>query len=104
MSINKLFRYREKLDLAFTLEFAEDTTGSVEQLLNIYNARPVGIDKAGMETPKRRALQLALSPKTKPTILLSLMRIFTYEHRKSMDERRHEHRQKMDEDKSNYRA
>ena len=100
ISINKLFRYREKLDLALHLEISQDTTDAVEQLLNIYNGQPADIDQAGLETLKRRALQLAVSPKTKPSMLLNLMRIFTYAHRKSMDE----HRKKMDGEKSAHRA
>src|ERR1051325_9536657 len=100
ISSNKLFRYREKLDLALHLEISQDTTDAVEQLLNLYNGQPADIDQAGMETLKRRALQLAVSPKTKPSMLLNLMRIFTYEHRQSMDE----HRKKMDEEKSAHRA
>src|SRR5262245_21899143 len=50
ISTNKLFRYREKLDLARLLEISEDTTEAVEQLLNIYNGQPADIDEAGMET------------------------------------------------------
>jgi hypothetical protein len=99
ISINKLFRYFQKVELADQLEIAEDSVEAVEQLLKIYNSQPVDIDKAGLETIKRRALQLAVSPSTKPSLLLSLMRIFTWEHRKSMDE----HRKQMDREKSAHR-
>jgi hypothetical protein len=86
ISINKLFRYFQKVQFADQVEIAEDSNEAVEQLLNLYNGQPVDLDKAGLETIKRRALQLAVSPSTKPSMLLNLMRIFTWEHRKSMDE------------------
>jgi hypothetical protein len=106
VSINKLFRYFQKVQLADQLEIAEDSTEAVEQLLNLYNGRPVDLDKVGLETIKRRALQLAVSPSTKPSLLLNLMRIFTWEHRKSMDEDRksmNAHRKQMDAEKSAHR-
>jgi hypothetical protein len=88
ISINKLFRYYQKLQFADQLEIAEDSSEAVEQLLNIYNGQSVDLDKAGLETIKRRALALAVSPSTKPSLLLNLVRIFTWEHRKSMDDLR----------------
>src|SRR5262245_27069759 len=106
ISINKLFRYYKKLELAEQLEISEDSNESVQQLLNLYNGQPVDIDKAGLETLTRRALELAVSPKTKPSMLLNLMRIFTWEHRKSMDEDRkamNAHRKQMDLDKAAHR-
>jgi hypothetical protein len=99
ISINKLFRYYQKLELAEALDLAENATEGVQQLLNFYNAQAVDLDKAGLQTIKQRALQLACSPSTKPTLLLQLMRIFTWEHRKSMDD----HRKQMDLDKAAHR-
>jgi hypothetical protein len=96
ISINKLFRYYHKLALARLLEIPGTPAEAASQLQKLYNGEPVQIDQAGLEAIQRRALELAISPSTSPSLLLNLMRIFTWEHRKSMDE----HRRKIDADKS----
>src|SRR5215218_5719587 len=99
ISINKLFRYYHKLALARLLEISGTPAEAASQLQKLYNGEPVQLDQAGLEAIQRRALELAISPSTSPSLLLNLMRVFTWEHRKSMDE----HRQKLDADKSAHR-
>lgn len=84
ISTNRLQRYREKIDLAAALEIAgEDTIPAVDQLNNLLAGRESNIAAAGMLLIQQRALALAASPKTSPTLLKDLFRIFTYEDRKS---------------------
>jgi hypothetical protein len=99
ISINKLFRYYQKLALARLLEIPGTSAEAAGQLQKLYNGEPVQLDQAGLEAIQRRALELAISPSTSPSLLLNLMRVFTWEHRKSMDE----HRQKIDTEKSAHR-
>jgi hypothetical protein len=99
ISINKLFRYYHKLVLARLLEIAGTPAEAASQLQKLYNGGPVQLDQAGLEAIQRRALELAISPSTSASLLLNLMRVFTWEHRKSMDQ----HRQKMDTDNSAHR-
>jgi hypothetical protein len=100
ISINKLFRYYHKLALARLLEIPGTPAEAAGQLQKLYNGEPVQIDQAGLEAIQRRALELAISPSTSPSLLLNLMRVFTWEHRKSIDE----HRRKIDTDKSAHRS
>jgi hypothetical protein len=99
ISINKLFRYYHKLALARLLEIPGTPAEGASQLQKLYNGEPVQLDEAGLEAIQRRALELAISPSTSPSLLLNLMRVFTWEHRKSMDE----HRKKIDAEKSAHR-
>ena len=102
ISINKLFRYREKLDFAECLQISQHTDEDLQQLIHVcqgQSGQSIDLDQAGLQTIKRRALALACSPSTKPSRLLKLMRIFTWEHRKSMDD----HRKQMDAQKATHR-
>jgi hypothetical protein len=99
ISINKLFRYYHKLALARLLEIPGSPAEAASQLQKLYNGEPVQLDQAGLEAIQRRALELAISPSTSASLLLNLMRVFTWEHRKSMDE----HRRKIDAEKSAHR-
>lgn len=84
ISTNRLQRYREKLDLAAALEIADqDTLPAVDQLNDILAGRDTNIPAAGIHLIQQRALALAASPKTSPTLLKDLFRIFTYEDRRS---------------------
>lgn len=84
ISTNRLQRYREKIDLAAALEIAdEDTLPAVDQLTNILAGRETNIPAAGIHLIQQRALALAASPKTSPTLLKDLFRILTYEDRKN---------------------
>src|SRR6476659_325506 len=50
ISINKLFRYFQKVELADQLEMADDTTEAVAQLLSVYNGQSTDLTQAGLET------------------------------------------------------
>jgi len=83
ISTNRLQRYRETLDLAAALEIAdEDTLTAVDQLNALLAARETNFPAAGIHLIQQRALALSASPKTSPTLLKDLFRIFTYEDRK----------------------
>jgi hypothetical protein len=99
ISINKLFRYYHKLALARLLEIPGTPAEAASQLQKLYNGEPIQLDQAGLEAVQRRALELAISPSASASLLLNLMRVFTWEHRKSTDE----HRRKIDADKSAHR-
>src|SRR6185503_8202038 len=73
ISTNRLQRYREKIDLAAALEIAdEDTLPAVDQLNNLLAGREINIPAAGLHLIHQRALALAASPKTSPTLLKDL--------------------------------
>lgn len=107
ISTSRLRRYREKIDLAEALEIlAKDTVPAVDRLNDLLAGREVDIDPAGMLVIKDRALRLAASPKTSPTLLKDLFRIFAYEdrrkdnaHRREMAERREATRKEAVDDR-----
>jgi hypothetical protein len=82
LSSSTLHRYRTQLDLADQLHLGTDTASVIEQLRDLYAARETDLDAAGLQVIKQRALALASAPKTSPTLLKDLHRIFTYEDRK----------------------
>jgi hypothetical protein len=82
LSASTLHRYRAQLHLADQLQLGADTASAVDQLRDLYAARETNLDAAGLQVIKQRALALASAPKTSPTLLKDLHRIFTYEDRK----------------------
>lgn len=107
ISISRLHRYREKIDLAAALEIASEDTGpAVDQLNNLLTGRETNIAAAGLLLIQQRALALAAAPKTSPTLLKDLFRIFTYEdrkkdnaHRRQIAEQREATRQQTADDR-----
>jgi hypothetical protein len=88
ISLNRLYRYRSRLDLATQLEIADDNAPAIENLLALLAGKPVDIDAAGLHVIKQRALALASRPDAAPSVLMNLFRIFTWEHRKNVTEHR----------------
>src|SRR5688500_7354635 len=82
ISSSTLHRYRAQLDLADQLLLGTDAQSAVDQLRALYAGRETNLDAAGLQVIKQRALALASAPKTSPTLLKDLHRIFTYEDRK----------------------
>ena len=67
ISINKLFRYYQKLALVRLLEIPGTPAEAASQLQKLYNGEPFQLDQAGLEAIQRRALELAISPSTSPS-------------------------------------
>ena len=88
ISLNRLYRYRSRLDLAEQLQITSDNSPAIENLLALLAGRSVDIDAAGLHAIKQRALSLASRPDTAPSVLMNLFRIFTWEHRKTVDQHR----------------
>jgi hypothetical protein len=88
ISLNRLYRYRSRLDLAEQLHITNDNAPAIENLLGLLAGRSVDIDAAGLALVKQRALALAARPDTAPSLLMNLLRIFTWEHRKTLNEHR----------------
>ena len=82
LSSTTLHRYRAQLDLADQLQLGTDTASALDQLRDLYAGRQTDLDAAGLQVIKQRALALASAPKSSPTLLKDLHRIFTYEDRK----------------------
>jgi hypothetical protein len=88
ISLNRLYRYRSRLDLAEQLQIADSNTPAIENLLGLLAGKSVDLDPAGLAVIKQRALALAARPDTAPSVLMNLFRIFTWEHRKTVNEHR----------------
>src|SRR4051812_20369085 len=89
LSTNKLFRYLRKIDCAEELSsLDEDVTVSVNDYVNLLNGKPVPFSAAGMQVVLKRAFELACPPSTPPSLLKDLFRMFTYEDRQSLGERK----------------
>src|SRR5687767_6794099 len=99
LSSSTLHRYRAQLDLADQLQLGTDTASAVDQLRDLDAGRETNLDAAGLQVIKQRALALASAPKTSPTLLKDLHRIFTYEDRKQEKQQTLAHRQDIDSQK-----
>ena len=99
LSSSTLHRYRAQLDLADQLHLGTDTASAVAQLRDLYAGRETNLDPAGLQVIKQRALALAAAPKTSPSLLKDLHRIFTYEDRKQEKQQTLAHRQDIDSQK-----
>jgi hypothetical protein len=88
ISLNRLYRYRSRLDLATQLEIAHDNAPAIENLLALLAGKPVDIDAAGLQIIKQRALALASRPDAAASTLMNIFRVFTWEHRKTVTEHR----------------
>lgn len=105
LSINKLFRYLHRLNAAEEFSSVdEELTVSVNDYVNLLNGKPVPFSAAGKQVIQKRAFELACAPNTSPSLLKDLFRIFTYEDRHSLAERKFqlaERIQKFREDQAN---
>ena len=88
ISHHRLYRYRDRLDLADQLQIAEDNAPAIQNLLSMLAGKHVDLDKAGIHIIKQRAVTLAASPNSSPSLLKDLFRIFTYKDRLSIQQRR----------------
>ena len=89
LSTNKLFRYLRKLECAEELSSVDDdVTVSVNDYLDLLNGKPVPFSAAGIQVVLKRAFELACSPSTSASLLKDLFRMFTYEDRQSLNERK----------------
>src|SRR5688500_865181 len=83
-----LYRYRSRLHLADQLQVSEDNAPAIQNLLGLLAGKPVDLDKAGIHIIKQRAVGLAADPNSSPSLLKDLFRIFTYNDRLSLQQRR----------------
>src|SRR5437868_132504 len=68
LSINRLFRYLQKLNAAEELSSVDDDlTVTVNDYLNLLNGQPVPFSAAGINVIQKRAFELACSPSTSPS-------------------------------------
>ena len=88
ISHHRLYRYRDRLDLADQLQIAEDNAPAIQNLLSMLAGKHVDLDRAGIHIIKQRAVTLAASPNSSPSLLKDLFRIFTYKDRLSIQQRR----------------
>ena len=88
ISHHRLYRYRDRLDLADQLQIAEDNAPAIQNLLSMLAGKHVDLDKAGIHIIKQRAVSLAANPNSSPSLLKDLFRIFTYKDRLSIQQRR----------------
>jgi hypothetical protein len=83
-----LYRYRSRLHLADQLQVSEDNAPAIQNLLGLLAGKPVDLDKAGIHIIKQRAVGLAANPDSSPSLLKDLFRIFTYNDRLGLQQRR----------------
>ncbi|MGZ8900261.1 MAG: hypothetical protein ACXW3Z_09215 [Limisphaerales bacterium] len=88
ISHHRLYRYRERLDLADQLQIAEDNAPAIQNLLSMLAGKHVDLDRAGIHIIKQRAVTLAASPDSSASLLKDLFRIFTYKDRLALQQRR----------------
>lgn len=88
ISHHRLYRYRDRLELADQLQIADDNAPAIQNLLSMLAGKHVDLDRAGIHIIKQRAVTLAASPDSSASLLKDLFRIFTYKDRLALQQRR----------------